>query len=202
MIIADVQIVRKIVLGLASLVGVLMFSVTTARNPSGTTAHETIEWIGIVAIVVCILGRTWCSLYIGGRKIIQFVTEGPYSVSRNPLYFFSILGAGGVGAQLGSVLVGLLFGVLTWIVFYVVVLQEEIVLTERYPAEFADYRAVVPRFFPNPRLWRDVPTLTVMPPKVLGTFADAMLFLLSVPMAELFEELQRSGFLPVLLRLP
>jgi protein-S-isoprenylcysteine O-methyltransferase Ste14 len=202
MVIADVQTIRKLVLSVAILIGMMMFSVTTARFPSGTTTHEVIEWIGIVAIVICILGRTWCSLYIGGRKIVQFVTEGPYSVSRNPLYFFSILGAGGVGAQLGSVVAGLLFGTLTWIVFYVVVLQEEIVLAERYGAAYASYRAAVPRFLPNPRLWRDVPTLTVMPPKVLGTFADAMLFLLSVPIAELFEELQRLGLLPVLLRLP
>jgi hypothetical protein len=41
-----------------------------------------------------------------------------------------------------------------------------------------------------------------MPPKVLGTFADAMLFLLSVPIAEAFEVLQNLGLLPVLLRLP
>ncbi len=77
--------------------------------------------------MVCILGRTWTSLYIAGRKIEQFVTEGPYSVTRNPLYFFSILGGagrGGAGAQLGSIVSGLVFGVLAWMVFYVVVLQE------------------------------------------------------------------------------
>ena len=35
-----------------------------------------------------------------------------------------------------------------------------------------------------------------------ATFADAMLFLLSVPLAEGFEKLQELGILPVLLRLP
>jgi protein-S-isoprenylcysteine O-methyltransferase Ste14 len=200
--IAEVQIVRKLVLSVAILIGVMMFAVTNSRYPAGTTTHEVIEWIGIVAIVICILGRTWCSLYIGGRKIVQFVTDGPYSVSRNPLYFFSILGAGGAGAQLGSLVAGVLFGTLAWMVFHVVVLQEEAVLTERYGAAYSSYLVTVPRFLPNPRLWRDVPTLTVMPPKVLGTFADAMLFLLSVPIAESFELLQNLGLLPVLLRLP
>ncbi len=60
----------------------------------------------------------------------------------------------------------------------------------------------VPRFWPDWRLWRDVPTLTVMPPRILRTFADAMLFLLMVPVAEGFEKLQGIGVLPVLLRLP
>ena len=75
-------------------------------------------------------------------------------------------------------------------------------MAERYGAAFARYMAKVPRFLPNPRLWRDVPTLTIMPPKVLRTFADAMVFLLSVPIAEMFEQLQNMGVLPVLLRLP
>lgn len=202
MTIADVQNVRKLVLGIAMLIGVMVFAVTTSRDQSGPASHEAIEWIGIVAIVICILGRTWCSLYIGGRKIVQFVTDGPYSVSRNPLYFFSILGAAGAGAQLGSLVSAVLFGTLAWLVFHVVVLKEETVLAERYGVAYASYRATVPRFLPNPRLWRDAPTLTVMPAKVLGTFADAMLFLLAVPIAESFELLQNLGLLPVLLRLP
>jgi hypothetical protein len=60
----------------------------------------------------------------------------------------------------------------------------------------------VPRFVPNPRLWRDVPALTIIPPKILRTFADAMMFLLAVPIAEGFEQLQNIGVLPILLRLP
>ena len=123
--IAEVQLVRKGVLAVAILAGVLMYALTNSTHPSGQTTHEMIEWVGIVAIVICIVGRTWCTLYIGGRKIDQFVTEGPYSVSRNPLYCFSILGAAGTGAQLGSVVVSIVFGALAWIVFYVVVLQEE-----------------------------------------------------------------------------
>lgn len=202
MLIADVQIVRKIVLVIAILIGILLFALTDARLQSGTFAYEMIKWSGIVAIVVCILGRTWCSLYISGRKIEQFVTVGPYSVSRNPLYFFSILGAAGAGAQLGSVLSCVFFGLLAWIVFYVVILQEERLMAERYGAEYAAYLASVPRLLPNPRLWRDLPTLTVMPPKVLRTFADAMLFLLVVPLAEGLGRLQDIGVLPVLLRLP
>jgi len=200
--IAEVQIVRKIVLAGAAAVGVLMFAFCNSWLGASDSLHEMIEWVGVVLIMVCIVGRTWCSLYIGGRKIEQFVTDGPYSIMRNPLYFFSILGAAGAGAQMGSVVAGIVFGALAWLVFHVVTLQEERLMADRYGAAFASYMATVPRFLPNPRLWRDTPTLTVMPPRIVRTFADAMLFLLSVPVAEAFEVLQNHGVLPVLLRLP
>ncbi|MBX9827068.1 MAG: isoprenylcysteine carboxylmethyltransferase family protein [Xanthobacteraceae bacterium] len=202
MTIAEVQIVRKIVLGVTVLLGVVMFALTNSRLEASNSTHEMIEWIGIVAIVVCVLGRTWTSLYIAGRKIEQLVTDGPYSVMRNPLYFFSIIGAAGAGAQHGSIVAGLTFGVLAWAVFSVVARQEERLLADRYGAAFENYVATVPRFMPNPRLWRDVPALTIIPPKILRTFADAMMFLLAVPIAEGFEKLQDMGVLPILLRLP
>jgi protein-S-isoprenylcysteine O-methyltransferase Ste14 len=75
--IAEVQIVRKVVLGVAVLLGVLMFAFTNSRLEASNATHELIEWIGIVAIVLYILGRTWTSLYIAGRKIEQLVTDGP-----------------------------------------------------------------------------------------------------------------------------
>ena len=200
--IAEVQLVRKGVLGVAVLIGMLMFALTGSALGRSRSVHEMVEWVGIVAIVMCILGRTWCTLYIGGRKIDQFVTEGPYSISRNPLYFFSILGAAGAGAQVGSVVAAVVFGVLAWLVFYFVVLQEESLLAGRYGTAYETYLATVPRFLPNPRRWRDAATITVAPPKIVRTFADAMIFLLVVPIAEGFEHLQNIGVLPILFRLP
>ncbi|MFN3350192.1 methyltransferase family protein [Pseudorhodoplanes sp.] len=197
-----VQTIRKIVLYIVVALGVFVFAVTASVYPSGRTVHEMIEWLGIVLIVACILGRTWASLYIGGRKIEEFVQTGPYSVMRNPLYFFSFLGAAGVGMQVGSIALGLICAGLAWLVFHVVVLQEEQVLAGRYGASYRDYLARVPRFLPKPSLWHDEPTLTIRPPRVLMTFADALVFLLAVPLAELFEHLQDTGLIPVLLRLP
>jgi hypothetical protein len=129
------------------------------------------------------------------------VTVGPYSIVRNPLYVFSILGAAGAGAQLGSITTAMLSGLLAWLVFHVVVRQEERLMAERYGDAFAAYMASVPRFLPDLRLWRDVPTLTVIPRRVVQTFADAMFLLLAVPLAELFEHLQQIGMLPVRLHL-
>ena len=59
--------------------------------------YALIEKAGLALIVICILGRTWCTLYIGGRKKRELINKGPYSVVRNPLYFFTTIGAAGIG---------------------------------------------------------------------------------------------------------
>lgn len=202
MTIAEVQTVRKFVLATAIVLCGMMCAVTTSQSEVGMPTHEAIEWFGVVLIVGCIVGRMWCTLYIGGRKIDHLVTHGPYSVCRNPLYLFSVLGAAGAGAQLGSVMASVICGVLAWIVFYVVVLQEERLLADRHGVAYATYIANVPRFLPDPTIWRDVPTVTAWPARLLRTGADAMLLLLAVPLAEVFEKLQEMQALPVLFRLP
>lgn len=196
--IARVQVVRKLVLAAGIGLAIAAFAVTASTHPEGHGVHETIEWCGVVLMLICIAGRSWASLYIGGRKITQFVTIGPYSVMRNPLYFFSILGAAGAGAQLGSIVPGLVCAAAVWAVFSVVVRREERLLSNLYGEEFEAYKARVSRFMPNPRLWRDIPTMLVMPSRAVRTFGDGMFFLLSIPLAEGIEHFQQAGMLPVL----
>lgn len=196
-----IQIVRKIVLAFAVLFFMLVFALTSSAQEAGSPALKAIRWIGVVAIVICILGRTWCTLYIDGRKIEHLVTVGPYSVCRNPLYSFTILGVAGMSAQHGSLLLVAVFCTFTWLVFLVVVMLEESFLANMHGATFASYVQSTPRFLPNPRLWRDVFTVTVRPSKILRTFGDGLCFLIPIPMEAAFEWLQGSGTLPVIVRL-
>ena len=53
--------------------------------------------IGCALVGIAIVGRLWCAQYIAGYKDNTLVREGPYSMCRNPLYFFSFLGTIGVG---------------------------------------------------------------------------------------------------------
>ena len=54
---------------------------------------EHILWFfGWLFVGIGVMGRIWCSLYISGFKNAKLVTEGPYSLCRNPLYLFSYLG--------------------------------------------------------------------------------------------------------------
>jgi protein-S-isoprenylcysteine O-methyltransferase Ste14 len=198
----QVQLIRKAALLAAIVAGIAVMVVGDSRWPSGTVMHETIEWIGFVLIVTCILGRTWSSIYIGGNKVRNLVMHGPYSISRNPLYMFSILGAAGAGAQLGSIVLSLIAGAIAWLVFYLVVMKEERVLVVRFGNEFRRYLAEVPRFVPNPSLWHDVEKIEVRPNIVRRTFVDACLFLLSIPLAEGFEYLHDAGLLNAVVHLP
>ncbi|MFK8254101.1 methyltransferase family protein [Ancylobacter terrae] len=159
--------------------------------------HELIEQIGLVLLIVAIVGRTWCSLYISGRKKLTIVDVGPYSISRNPLYVFSFIGATGAGAQFGSVTAAFAACLVTIVVFYVVVRKEERFLAETFGQTYLDYVARVPRFLPKFSLWRNVATLEIRPPLVARTFLDACVFLAALPIAEGIEYLQSTGVLPV-----
>jgi protein-S-isoprenylcysteine O-methyltransferase Ste14 len=200
--IAGVKITRMFMLGIVAILAILAFALIDGDYANGTFVHELIQWCGFMAIFVSIYGRTWTFVYICDRKNAELVRDGPYSVVRNPLYFFSIVGTAGATAQIGSVTLAVIFGFLVWLVLYMEIINEERVLAALHGQEFLTYKASVPRLLPNLRLWRDVPSLPVNPAKLLVSFADSSLFLLSLPFAECLEFLRSSGYLPTLLRLP
>jgi protein-S-isoprenylcysteine O-methyltransferase Ste14 len=177
----------------------LLFSDSLWR--SGGFVHESIEMMGYALIFLCIAGRSWCSLYIGGRKKTQLVEDGPYSVSRNPLYLFSVLGGIGIGLQAGSVTAGLVCGLFVFVIFNTVIQREEVFLISRFP-DFAAYATRVPRWWPRLSRWQSSEELLVRPRFVLVTFRDALAFLAAIPVLEAMEWAQVSGWLPVLLHLP
>lgn len=189
-------------LGAAIAFGTLVSAVSRPIHPNGSTWHEVITGVGLALIGVCILGRVWVSLYIAGRKNAELIAVGPYSVVRNPLYFFSIIGAAGAGAQFGSATMAAMAALVTVAVFQVVVRQEELLLASRYGSGFAAYVKVVPRFLPNPGLWHDVQTVTVAPLRVILTLVDASLFLLAIPVAWAADQFQKLEVLPILMGLP
>jgi protein-S-isoprenylcysteine O-methyltransferase Ste14 len=193
---------RRQVLALGIVLLLLLLLVTQSRWFGMPSVHGPIEDSGLLAIVVCIMGRTWCTLYIGGLKKRELVIKGPYSVVRNPLYLFTTIGAAGIGAQTGSIILIMLFAAGSLAVFQVVARKEEAYLAAVFPAEFADYAARVARFWPRPWLWQEADELRVRPYLVRRTFLDASLFLLAVPLVDLIEMLQRTGWLPVFITLP
>jgi protein-S-isoprenylcysteine O-methyltransferase Ste14 len=200
--ISAIQLIRKAVLLVIIVGGLFVVVFGESRWPDGSFLHEGIEFIGVFLLTICIVGRTWCSLYIGGLKNRSLIDTGPYSVTRNPLYVFSVIGAAGVGAQLGSAVMALVAGVLIWAVFYILIFSEERHLRGQFGVAYEEYVARVPRFLPRFQLWRDSETLVVRPRVVRATFIDACLFLLSIPIAESFDYLHDFGLVPVLFQVP
>lgn len=194
------QHMRRVFLFLAILVvSACLLFIGSAWGDS--TTHDLIEIVGVGLIVIGILGRVWSTLYIGGRKAQMVVTEGPYSIMRNPLYFFSAIAAVGAGAQTGSIIIALVFGIFTVLAFHIVIRREEAFLSGTFGAPYQDYLARVPRFFPNFSLFRDLPIIEVGTARVYSTLKDGLVFFIALPLLELVETGQESGWLPVLFQL-
>lgn len=188
---------------LAALVVMLAICMLFIRSywAEGGPAHEAIEDAGLVLILVCVLGRAWSTLYIGGRKKAELVREGPYSICRNPLYLFSFIGVAGLGAGAGSITLAVILLAITYGVFRWVVTHEEAFLSGAHGEAYARYLKEVPRFFPDFRLWHDVEKIDVTPRLVVRTTLEASLFFLAYPVFETIEWLQQAGLLitPVVL---
>ena len=193
---------RKIVLAISCLFGTSIFFVADSYWPDGGFVHETIEWVGIALISICVVGRTWCSLYIGKRKNHEVVQDGPYSIARHPLYVFSIIGAIGVGAQAGGFTAALVGGFLTWAVFLRMSQIEEGNMIGMFGPRYLDYIRRVPRFMPNFALYHSRNSLEVFPRQIAVTFFDAAIFFVAVPVMEVFDYLHDAKILPTWFWLP
>lgn len=105
--------------------------------------------------------RLWATLHIGGRKGREVVAEGPYSMTRNPLYFGTFLMTLSTGCLLSSLT--LLCGVAVATMAYVRVTlpSEEKRLASKLGPGYRDYCRFVPRFWPSPALLRMPETIAV-----------------------------------------
>lgn len=196
------QSARRLALAvlLAVVFAVLLFG--QSMVPPETPLHEGLEMVGIVLIVIGIAGRLWSTLYIGGRKSALVVADGPYSITRNPLYVFSSVAAIGVGAQMGSITAAIGFGVVCAAAFHIVILREEKFLTASLGAPYQAYLAKVPRFFPKLSLYDEGEPIGFRPSALMMTLLDGLVFLVAMPLFELIDAAQESGTLPVLFHLP
>jgi protein-S-isoprenylcysteine O-methyltransferase Ste14 len=196
-----VQLIRKGVL-LAAIIGLLALSVLSDRAYWSEATTNGFRMAGLGLIGLSIIGRAWCSLYIGGRKTAEIVDRGPYSLTRNPLYVFSFIGALGMGLETGSLVLTALFVVVAVGVFYATVKREEAWLAAAFGATYAAYRLRTPRFWPRLSAWRDVETLEIRPDRFLMTLADGSALLLAVPLFAAIGWMQSTGWMNVAVSLP
>src|SRR5690606_26856193 len=130
-----------------------------------------------------------------GRKNQRVVHDGPYSMSRHPLYFGTTLGALGFGLMLGSVLLAVLLGALALAILVATAPREERFLRAEFGPDYDAYAARVRhRVLPQPGLFQ-TPAEVVFVPKILRTNGgDALGFLLVIPLVEVIEWLRSLGF--------
>jgi protein-S-isoprenylcysteine O-methyltransferase Ste14 len=174
----------------------------TSAPPSLPVVQLLFEIFGTMAILIAIAGRGWSLFYIGGRKNAELVTSGPYSICRNPLYFFSLVGIAGVGAQTGSLLSMTMLLIAAYLAFDMAMRGEETYLAGRYGERFEAYAKTTPRLWPAFSLWRECEGLPLRSERAIGSLRDGIVFLGAWIAIELIRMGQASGLLPVLVVLP
>lgn len=190
-----VKRLRRVATWLVALAACAVLAVSASAWPEDGIVDILMGDIGLILLLVCAFGRLWSSLYIAGFKNDKLITVGPYSLVRNPLYVFSFCGAVGLGLASGSfIITGLL--IVPFLVWYpVLVLEEERVLAERHPEEWAAYADATPRFISALRRPTVPETYTINSRRVGHAFADAIWFPMSYIALQGIETLHRTGFL-------
>lgn len=186
--------IRFVQIGAVIAAGLVLFSHPVFNDP---VTHEVIELAGLGFILACVFGRLWSILYIGGIKNQRLATTGPYSITRNPLYFFSTLGAFGIGLAIGSFTCAFLLAAFTYLVFRVTARKEADFLRAQFPAEYKAYERRTPLFWPRPSLYVEGEDPEFSPNALKRTFIDALFFIALFPIIETIEHFQETGALPV-----
>ena len=137
-----------------SILLLIILSVTNNDFRAYTLEITTIESLqmsilGFVLVVFGSFGRIWASLYIEGNKTKNLITAGPFSMVRNPLYFFSLIMLLGFSLALKAIYLPLAL-LLIFVLFHVpTIANEERKLRKNHGDKFESYMKSTPRLIPN-----------------------------------------------------
>lgn len=166
-----------------------------------TIVGRILFFVGGSLAAVGAFGRLWCSLYISGYKNNTLICEGPYSLCRNPLYFFSFIGVLGVGLSMGNLTVPALVVVGFSLYYPLVVTGEEARLALIHGERFQSYRQNTPAFIPRCSAFREPAEYVVQPKIFRKDIGDAIWFLWAVCLFQLIAALRSLDVIPTLFKL-
>jgi protein-S-isoprenylcysteine O-methyltransferase Ste14 len=166
-----------------------------ATQPEGfeTLGYSLIEFLGFFLVFSAVLGRLWCTLYIGGRKDLDLCQSGPYSLTRNPLYFFSFLGLVGMCLAAQNIVLMIISAFLFLAYYRPVIRNEEKRLLSLFGPDYLLYMAKVPRFFPRLDLPESEDIVVVHSRAFVRSLTEVMWFLVAIVGIEVLEELRQAA---------
>lgn len=164
--------------------------------------HLLLSLSGLGLVISSAVGRIWTSVYISGMKNSTLVTVGPYSMTRNPLYFFSFLGFVGAGLVFGSVFLSACLALVFFSTHWPSILREEKKLRLTFGDQFEAYCRTVPRFIPMSLRMNAPDALFFKPAQFSRAVAESLLIFLVIPSQYLIEWAHVHSILPVVLLLP
>lgn len=123
-----------------------------------------LTWIVAIAGFICarptatsiVVGAAWAAIGLGWRawaagtirKNAELAKDGPYALSRHPLYFGNFMLAVGFAAASGRLAVLIAVGVLAAIVYLPLIREEETALLKLFGERYSEYMRSVPRLLP------------------------------------------------------
>lgn len=164
-----------------------------------SVANLALEVGALVLLATAAMGRLWSAAFITGKKSVVLVTDGPYSVTRNPLYFFSFLGFVGAGLAFESVILACALAVVFFLTHWPTILKEEQKLRGLFGEAFDEYTRRVPRFFPSLHRPALAESMAVSPRILTRAMLESTLVLGIFLLAHLNEWAQLQGLTPTLL---
>lgn len=176
-------------------------AMVTVPRALGSVFGEILELTGYSLLIAAALGRVWCAIYISGRKDRVLCQDGPYSLCRNPLYFFSLLGVVGFFAALENGVFAVAAAVVYLGYYRYVILSEEMRLAQLFGPDYASYAASTPRFFPALRAPQGIDSYTIRPKIIERSLKEVVWFLLVIVFAEVLERIHEAGYM-ILYQLP
>jgi protein-S-isoprenylcysteine O-methyltransferase Ste14 len=175
-----------------SIAGIALF---TVPKQFGKPSGETMEIIGFLLLILAAFGRVWCAVYISGRKNKILCKEGPYSISRNPLYFFSLLGLLGFGFAVQSWIIALFSSLIYLALYRFIIGSEEVRLLKMFPEEYPLYINSTPRFFPTRFRVQSPDSYEINPKVIEKSLKEIVWFLLVIVIIEILEFAHTAGYL-------
>lgn len=187
-------IARALAVGVAATA--LISSNAYAEDSATNLALET---GALVLLLVAAMGRLWSAAFITGKKSKVLVTDGPYSLVRNPLYFFSFLGFIGAGLAFESVTLAVVLAAVFFLTHWPTIISEERKLRELFGEAFDDYMRRVPRFVPLLRKPQLCESMAVSPRILTKAMLESSLVLCIFGLAHVNEWAHMHEILPTVL---
>jgi protein-S-isoprenylcysteine O-methyltransferase Ste14 len=191
--------IEKLRIPLSRIAAIVGFFFICSSNSYWETTNELISFVlfflGAILVAVASLGRMWCSLYIAGYKDDKLITQGPYSICRNPLYLFSLIGVVGIGFATETLTFPIVFIVLFAFYYGFVIKSEEERLKKFFGIEFEEYKKKVPAFFPKFSSFAEPENYNVKPVVYRRHIFSALWFIWIIGILEVIEGMKEIGFL-------
>jgi protein-S-isoprenylcysteine O-methyltransferase Ste14 len=182
---------------------ILVIAIFTSHSFSQESLVDIVfEMSGLFLLTVCSMGRLWALMYISGNKKNELITDGPYSIVRNPLYFFSFIGAVGIGLASENLLILALIVVFYSIYYPFTIIAEEKKLADKFGQPYLDYKRRTPRFLPKLSLYKGPALYTVKANTFARNFVSGMWFIWIFILLYIIEMAQNMGYLPVYWKIP